>query len=102
MIQNMRDLGGTKTRDGHVIRRGMLIRSAHLFRAEERDLAGISAVIDLRTPGERKEAPDQTCGRTYLPMPIFEDMQAGISHESATETQLLPDMAAMYGISREK
>ena len=58
MIQNKRDLGGIQAKNGQVIRTGMLIRSAHLSQACETDLEGISAVLDLRTPGERREAPD--------------------------------------------
>ena len=50
MIQNRRDLGGLVTTDGRMIRPGMLVRSAHLFQAEAEDLAGITEVIDLRTP----------------------------------------------------
>ncbi len=102
MIQNMRDLGGIRTADGRKIRKGMLIRSANLFQAEERDLEGVYTILDLRTPGERKEAPDQTCGRQYLPMPVFEDLTAGVSHEEETRDQRIPDMAYLYGrLTRE-
>ncbi len=85
------------TADGRRIRSGALIRSAHLCQAEERDLEGISAIIDLRTPGERKEAPDQTLNRQYLPIPVFDDVTAGISHENETQSQGIPDMASLYG-----
>ena len=97
MIQNIRDLGGIQTVDGAHIRGGMLIRSAHLAQAAPRDLEGIATVIDLRTPGERKEAPDQTHGREYLPLPVFDDVTAGISHESDAANQGIPDMAPLYG-----
>ncbi len=97
MILNLRELGGTPTTDGRRIRPGMLIRSAHLFRAEDADLRGISTVIDLRTPAERLEAPDRTHGREYLPIPIFDDIKAGVSHEEGAETQGFPDMAMLYG-----
>ena len=96
MIQNRRDLGGMKTKDGRTIRPGLLIRSAHLFRAEEQDLAGISAVIDLRTPGERAEAPDRTFGCAYHALPLFEDITAGISHEQGAEEHLIPDLGRLY------
>lgn len=46
MIANLRDLGGIGTRDGRRIRKGCLVRSAHLALAEERDLKGVSAVIN--------------------------------------------------------
>ena len=98
MIQNMRDLGGIRTKDGKIVRKGMLIRSAQLNQAEAEDLDGISAVIDLRTPEERNESPDQTYGREYLPLPIFEERTFGISHEQGADTQGIPDMAVLYGI----
>ena len=96
MIQNKRDLGGMQTKDGRMIQPGMLIRSAGLNCAEEVDLRGVSAVLDLRTPGERNEAPDRTYGRIYLPRPIFDDVTAGISHEHGADTQGIPDMALLY------
>ena len=97
MIQNMRDLGGIVTRDGRRIRRFRLVRSANLVQAGETDLEHIAAVIDLRTPGERKEEPDRVYGRRYLALPVFDDIQAGISHEEETKTQGIPDMAYLYG-----
>ena len=97
MIQNLRDLGGIRTRDGRTVRPGMLVRSAHLFRAEERDLRGVSAVIDLRTPEERSEMPDRSFGCKYLPLPVFETITAGVSHERDAENQGIPDMTVLYG-----
>ena len=97
MIQNMRDLGGIRTVDGRTIRPGMLIRSGQLVQAREEDLHGVSAVIDLRTPGEQREMPDQVCGREFLSLPLFDDAMAGISHEQETKNQGIPDMAVLYG-----
>ena len=96
MIQNKRDLGGIEVSDGRKIKPGCLIRSAHLSRAEEDDLEGVSTIIDLRTPGERKKEKDQTCDREYRPMPVFDDVQAGISHEKEMHEQIIPDMASLY------
>ena len=93
----MRDLGGIRTMDGRQIRKGMLIRSANLFQAEEQDLEGDYMIVDLRTPGEQKEAPDQTWGRQYFSLPVFDDITAGISHENGAEKLGLPDMAYLYG-----
>ena len=98
MIQNKRDLGGLKTKDGKVIRSGMLVRSAKLAEAEEKDLKGIATIIDLRTEAEREEIPDLTCGREYLPVPVFNKMNEGISHEEEAENKAIPDMAVLYGI----
>ena len=96
MIQNKRDLGGLKTADGKRIRPNCLIRSAHLYQAAEADLDGIATIIDLRTPGEREQAPDRVWQREYLPLPVFTDEQAGISHETEISAQLLPEMAYLY------
>ena len=102
MISNMRDLGGTRTMDGKKIRKGCLIRSAFLPRAEEEDLRGVSAIIDLRTPGERSMEPDQTCGRRYYPLPVFTDEQAGVSHEGSPGEWDFPDLEAAYGLLIDK
>ena len=96
MIQNMRDLGGIPAADGRTVRYGMLIRSAQLSEALEQDLSGVSAVIDLRTPEERLQAPDLVYGREYLPLPLFDGRTAGISRERGEEDQGFPDMAVLY------
>ncbi len=90
MICNMGDLGGMKTKDGKIIRPGMLMRSAQLSEAEGDDLKGVSEVIDLRTPKERLEAPDQTWYSSYSPMPIFETIMPGISHEDELTGRSIP------------
>ena len=98
MISNMRDLGGTPAAGGKTVRPGMLVRSAALYEAEESDLAGISTVIDLRTPEERIKAPDRYWGREYLTLPVFERAEVGISHENGVSVPEVPDMGTLYGL----
>lgn len=98
MIRNMRDLGGLRTADGRKIKPQMLIRSAHLAQAEERDTEHISEVIDLRTPAERQESPDRTYGCEYTPLPVFEEINAGISHEEKARERAIPNMEILYGM----
>ena len=101
-IHNIRDLGGTKTADGHTIRPGCLIRSAHLGGASAEDVETLRrehrlhTVIDLRTVKEREEQPDFTEGLDYQPLPVIEDLRAGITHEKKAEEELFPDMAYLY------
>ena len=92
MIRNMRDLGGLRTADGRKIKPQMLIRSAHLAQAEEQDTENISEVIDLRTPAERQESPDMTYNCEYTPLPVFEEINAGISHEEKARERAIPNM----------
>ncbi|MCR5809068.1 MAG: tyrosine-protein phosphatase [Clostridiales bacterium] len=102
MLKNVRDLGGTAAADGRRVKYGMLIRSSNLSEAEPAELSSVSAVIDLRTPEEREEAPDMTFGREYLPLPIFEGAMPGISREKASSPMFVPDMAELYaGIINE-
>ena len=96
MIRNMRDLGGLKAAGGRTVRPLRLIRSANLAEAAEEDLEGIGTVIDLRTPREREEAPDRLYGRCYLPLPLFEELKAGVSHEEGAENFGIPEMAGIY------
>ena len=98
MIRNMRDLGGLRTADGRKIKPQMLIRSAHLAQAEKQDTENISEVIDLRTPAERQESPDRTYGCVYTPLPVFEEINAGISHEEKARERAIPNMEILYGM----
>ena len=56
--RNFRDLGGYRTQDGHVVKRGAIYRSGSLGKLTPADLArlnglGIAAIIDLRSGDER-------------------------------------------------
>ncbi len=96
MISNLRDLGGMPAADGRTIRKGLLIRSAKLLKATKKDLKGISSVIDLRTPKERNREKDRTYKTEYLPLPVFEELTAGISHAKGEKERSIPDMAVLY------
>ncbi|MGN1410100.1 MAG: tyrosine-protein phosphatase [Eubacteriales bacterium] len=105
-ISNARDMGGLRTANGCIISSGLLIRSAKLSDASEEDIRVLretyclSKIIDLRTEMERKEMPDVTVtGAEYLPVPIFDEAVAGISHEKRSSGQLasfVPKMGELY------
>ncbi|MDT2754679.1 tyrosine-protein phosphatase [Enterococcus pseudoavium] len=62
--ENIRELGGYKTKDGREIAQHKLIRSAsinHLDRQDKKYLAeyGIKKVVDFRSLEERNTQPDQ-------------------------------------------
>ena len=101
-VGNIRDLGGTGMKDGSVIRRGCLIRSAHFGYAAQadvqllRDEYRLSKIIDLRTGGERSELPDHSFGIENLRLPVFTEFKAGISHETQEKQSDLPRMEDLY------
>ncbi len=88
-LNNTRDLGGMRTADGHVIRRGRLLRSGHLFFASEADLRQLKdltdTVVDFRTEQERSEKPDpEIDGVKYWHLPAFTSLAAGVSRDAAS------------------
>ncbi|MBQ7487836.1 MAG: tyrosine-protein phosphatase [Clostridia bacterium] len=101
-VQNIRDLGGMITEDGRRIREGCLIRSASLCEAADEDLKRLreayrlTTVIDLRTAQERDEKPDRVGDCAYLPIPIIENFEAGITHECRTEGMPFPSLRKLY------
>lgn len=86
-INNCRDLGGLKNSEGKTIRRGCLIRSAHLGEASDNDIKKLhemhlQTVVDLRTIVETREKPDRYPEETvYHNNYIFPEHKDGISHE---------------------
>ncbi|MNL05594.1 Tyrosine-protein phosphatase precursor [compost metagenome] len=61
---NFRDVGGYKTQDGKLVRKGLLFRSGDLSRLTAKDLSylssiGLVEIVDFRTPEESKQAPDR-------------------------------------------
>ena len=105
-ITNCRDLGGLVNAEGKTLRRGCLLRAAHLHGAGDGDLRRLERdyrlqlVVDLRTPYEREQRPDRPVpGADRLEMPIFDAVTAGITREDGTPAPLvMPDMAGLYRI----
>lgn len=108
-IRNARDLGRLRTVDGHAIAPGLLLRSANLVGAAAADVVSLqetwhlARVVDLRTATERDEGPDAAVeGAAYLPIPIFDERVAGISHEKRSRENQggmpFPNMENLYRI----
>ena len=104
-IRNCRDLGGLTVEDGRQIRRGRLLRSAHLGEATQEDIQALQQhnlvmIVDLRTSEEQFERPDcEVPGAVHRPMPVFENAEAGITHERGMAKRLRrmpPDMRELY------
>lgn len=106
-IQNVRDLGGLHTTDGYTVIPGLLFRSANLAQATAADILSLCEkrrlvkVIDLRTETERSERPDAAAENvTYLPIPVFNERMAGISHEKSSGANqigaIIPRMEFLY------
>ncbi len=76
-LKNARDLGGMKTAEGKVLRKGMLIRSGDLSAISSRTAnalraMGVTTVVDLRIENERSAHPDRTIeGSRYLHLPLL-------------------------------
>lgn len=106
-ISNARDMGGLRTVQGCTISSGLLIRSANLSEATEADRNvllekyRLSKIVDLRTEIERNEMPDASTETVdYLPISIFDESVAGISHEKENSREQLfkvvPKMGHLY------
>lgn len=66
-VRNFRDVGGYRTADGHVVRRGVLYRSGALGNMTPRGRAefarlGVVSIVDLRSAGERAKLPEDWLG----------------------------------------
>ena len=75
-ILNARDLGGYAVQDGRKVRKGLLLRSAHLAEAKDTDLQYLASlptvkVIDFRMEVEKKgKVNKEVLGAEYLCVPI--------------------------------
>ncbi len=82
-VPNLRDVGGSATRDGRIVRTGLLYRSGALRRLDEADeeafgRLGLRRVYDLRGSREREVAPDlQPPGTEYVPLDVLADWGEG-------------------------
>ncbi len=93
-LNNTRDLGGMKTKDGGTVKAGRLIRSGHLFHMTDKDkeiLSGlVDTVVDLRTPAEAAQRPDTLIeGVSYCHIPILNSFAAGVTHEKEAEEEAM-------------
>ncbi len=83
-IENFRDLGGIKTKDGKQIRNGMLFRCAALSPASENDIGkikelGIDTIVDFRSNGEVSLEKDPDIeGIRNLHITLFNEKLEGV------------------------
>jgi protein-tyrosine phosphatase len=91
---NLRDLGGYRTADGRVVRRGLVFRSAALARLTGADHAiiaslGLRTICDFRGLGEAAQAPTQLgpagAAVRHVPLPIEPTVGAGLRDILATK-----------------
>ena len=75
-IVNARDLGGYQATDGKTVRHGLLLRSASLAEAKEKDLSYLSGipvgtVVDFRMDFELRGKEDKMIpGARYVRLPV--------------------------------
>ena len=95
-IKNARDLGGIVTKDGHVVRRGKLIKSGSICDATGNDLRilmdayKLKVVVDLRTEMEREKMPDPCLlGVAQIWNPLFKSDTQGLGVFKADSSDIL-------------
>lgn len=81
-IINCREMAAIPTKDGRMLKSGLLFRSADLHHATKKDLLmlenmGLQNVVDLRTPLESAAAPDELLASMKLHLlPVIREEQA--------------------------
>ena len=74
---NFRDMGGYRTEDGRLVRRGVLFRSGGLWKLTQTDLAAlkelsIKTILDYRDESEMQQSPDRLWeGATLFSVPAI-------------------------------
>lgn len=96
-LYNARDLGGIKTADGRLIKKGRLIRSEQLVGLSPKDKAKLEelldTVVDFRNAEEAADQPDCILsGVRYVANPILENAIAGVSREEESDEQLVAEL----------
>ena len=79
-IMNARDPGGMKTEQGTAVKGGLLLRTARLHEASDRDMSqisdmGVKYIFDFRDPSETNRTPDRDVpGAEELLLPVLPEM----------------------------
>lgn len=95
-INNAKDLGGIKTKDGKVIRPKKLIKSGMLYGAAPEDIQtlteeyDVKLIVDVRTKKERELRPNpEIKGVSQVWIPLFTEDVPGIGVFTADERDIL-------------
>jgi protein-tyrosine phosphatase len=97
-LNNTRDLGGMRTKDGRAVRPNMLFRCAKLNGLKDPDwfARNVGIIVDMRSSQEVEETPDPDIpGVEHLHLPIFEMQATGVTHDEESDRKLgAPDPQA--------